>query len=164
MPNKIIWMREDVEAELKRISDAGKFQFKPNPLKKKKKKNKQKIIPIFTTAEDFRGKVGYSRYLKTDWWIKRRADYWKTHERKCYCCGHYADNLHHNNYSRMGRESDKDFVALCHDCHTKVHEIQKETGKTKVRGLLCSNCNNGLGRFLDSPELLRIAALYLEES
>lgn len=31
-----------------------------------------------------------------------------------------------------------------------------------VRGLLCSNCNNGLGRFLDNPEFLRRAADYLE--
>lgn len=34
-----------------------------------------------------------------------------------------------------------------------------ETGK--VRGLLCDRCNQGLGRFKDSPELLRRALLYL---
>ena len=31
-----------------------------------------------------------------------------------------------------------------------------------VRGLLCTNCNNGLGRFRDKPDLLRSAADYLE--
>jgi hypothetical protein len=31
-----------------------------------------------------------------------------------------------------------------------------------VRGLLCANCNNGLGRFKDNPEWLRNAARYLE--
>lgn len=31
-----------------------------------------------------------------------------------------------------------------------------------IRGLLCSRCNLALGGFRDNPELLRIAALYLE--
>lgn len=39
-------------------------------------------------------------------------------------------------------------------CHT--------TGK--VRGLLCDFCNQGIGSLMDSPELLRVAADYLEKS
>ena len=35
-----------------------------------------------------------------------------------------------------------------------------ETGK--IRALLCSNCNSGLGLLNDSPGLLQKAALYLE--
>lgn len=31
-----------------------------------------------------------------------------------------------------------------------------------VRGILCQNCNQGLGRFKDSPTALRAAAAYLE--
>lgn len=34
----------------------------------------------------------------------------------------------------------------------------------KVRGLLCSNCNNGLGRFKDSMGALQAAIRYLEAS
>lgn len=39
-------------------------------------------------------------------------------------------------------------------CHT--------TGK--VRGILCHNCNTGLGKFLDDPKLLRLAVNYLENN
>ena len=34
----------------------------------------------------------------------------------------------------------------------------------KVRGLLCNNCNNGLGRFKDDPDLLQLAIKYLKEN
>lgn len=35
-----------------------------------------------------------------------------------------------------------------------------ETGR--VRALLCGNCNNGMGKFLENPDLLRKAANYIE--
>lgn len=38
-------------------------------------------------------------------------------------------------------------------CHT--------TGK--VRGVLCTNCNRGLGHFQENPALLRLAAEYIEK-
>ena len=44
-------------------------------------------------------------------------------------------------------------IAIDH-CH--------ETGR--IRGVLCANCNTGIGLLNDSPELLRNAASYLEEN
>lgn len=34
----------------------------------------------------------------------------------------------------------------------------------KIRGLLCKRCNTSIGKFEDSPDLLRNAAKYLEEN
>lgn len=55
--------------------------------------------------------------------------------------------------SPYGLESQKHPLYVDH-CH--------ETGK--VRGLLCSHCNAGLGHFRDNPELLMEAARYLTRS
>lgn len=45
------------------------------------------------------------------------------------------------------------FPVIDH-CHTNKH----------VRGILCANCNHGIGNFKDNPKLLRKAAKYLEDN
>ena len=47
---------------------------------------------------------------------------------------------------------DGEYLCIDHD---------KKTGE--VRGLLCKECNWGLGNFKDNPESLRKAIKYLEE-
>lgn len=65
--------------------------------------------------------------------------FFENHDGLCDICGE------EQNIERLNR--------LCVD-----HD--HETGR--IRGLLCINCNSGLGRFKDSPDLLRNAADYLE--
>ena len=50
---------------------------------------------------------------------------------------------------------DNTFEILAVDhCHTT----------NKVRGLLCTNCNNGLGRFKDNIQFLKNAIKYLKQN
>lgn len=61
----------------------------------------------------------------------------------------------------------------CLICLSDIYLVSKDKKKRavidhchftqKVRGMLCQLCNTGLGSFEDNPEMLRRAALYLEE-
>ena len=54
----------------------------------------------------------------------------------------------------------------CKECVKKQKRLSVDhnhiTGK--IRGLLCSSCNVGLGVFKDSPDLLRKAIKYLDDN
>jgi hypothetical protein len=52
--------------------------------------------------------------------------------------------------------------ALCPN--TRRLHVDHWHGTFIVRGLLCYNCNNGIGRLKDNPERLRAAASYIEKT
>ena len=68
----------------------------------------------------------------------------------CLLCGRHEDDLPARGNPAKGRPPDPLVVDHCH-----------ETGD--VRGLLCSRCNDGLGKLCDDPEMLRKGIAYLEE-
>lgn len=67
-------------------------------------------------------------------------------------------------YGITAKEADKLKTKGCELCGS-THQLHIDhnhlTGD--VRGVLCTNCNRGIGHLMDSPDLLRKAAQYLEE-
>jgi hypothetical protein len=60
--------------------------------------------------------------------------------------------------------------AICHQFPPKINSrnidrlfVDHDHNTGRIRGLLCSRCNTGLGLFKDSSELLIVAADYLTE-
>lgn len=60
----------------------------------------------------------------------------------------------------------KEEVARCQLCGFKPSistslVIDHEHTSKKIRGVLCQNCNHGLGKFMDNPDLLNKASDYI---
>ena len=56
--------------------------------------------------------------------------------------------------------------GCCKICKEKTDNLVVDHCHTtdKVRGLLCTHCNLGLGHFKDNPETIKASLLYLQES
>lgn len=100
-------------------------------------------------------KIHQSRDEYARWWhIKRKYNmeqdefylYWVAQKGKCFICG--IDMT----APKKKRGQDLTSVSVDH-CHT--------TGK--VRGLLCSGCNKGIGLLKDDIQILKNAIKYLED-
>jgi hypothetical protein len=61
-------------------------------------------------------------------------------------------------------EAQNGLCAICKEPQESALHIDHCHSRQKVRGLLCENCNRGLGMFRDSKERLLAAIVYLENS
>lgn len=75
-------------------------------------------------------------------------------------------NLTQEQYEVM-LESQGGVCAICKAClpssNATYFAVDHDHRTGKVRGLLCSNCNRGIGHLQDSPEILQRAANYIME-
>lgn len=85
----------------------------------------------------------YKRFVKKEYDISWE-DYEEMLESQNGCCAICKSRIGNSRAQRL-------FVDHCHE-------------SLKVRGLLCSSCNHGLGLFKDSPSLLIKASEYLKSN
>lgn len=114
-------------------------------------------------------------------WIQRRAKGSGPYVRYCSTCHPERERFSTlRRHNLTGRAHDailatqRGACAICGEsCRTGRnlavdHDHECCPGKrscgTCIRGLLCADCNNGLGRFRDDPALLIRAAQYLAQS
>ena len=94
----------------------------------------------------------------------------REHKVKVPDCKYYADikwkyNLTKEQHSKMLKDQNE-CCLLCGETlkeGNRYRHIDHCHITGKVRGILCGSCNVGLGNFRDRPDLLRLAAIYLEK-
>lgn len=107
----------------------------------------ERFIPIADWFVNRGSKTGLSSYCKECMRIKGAESYLK----RRYGLSTSARQQVH--------ESQNGLCAICRDASAAHIDHDHDTGQ--VRGLLCFNCNAGLGQFKDSTALLAAAADYL---
>ena len=85
----------------------------------------------------------YDKKYRDNKWLNAHKSLLKKQKNRCKICNR-----------RNGKR--------CMGHNLKLHiDHDHQTGR--IRGLLCGNCNVGLGHFRDDPQTLRAAADYLEQ-
>ena len=118
--------------------------------------------PLSDYYKRSRAKDGYAASCK----VCQRKDWTKDDARNYNYIKKYGITL--EDYNRMFKEQG----GSCWICNTHQMELDKrlcvdhdhaKEGKESVRGLLCTECNRGLGTFVDDVERLKQAIKYLEK-
>ena len=89
------------------------------------------LYPDFSEASIFREEVWhyllksldgtYKNYLKSPAWKVKRDAVEQRDGGQC-VCGDQATEVHHKTYDNIGKEPLSDLVALCEECHERVHK------------------------------------------
>lgn len=119
------------------------------------------VKPLAEFHRDRNRKIGHSVYCKVCACEKSREWRAADTERAKDLNRHRAFGLRRGEYAAMSA-AQNGFCACCgRTPGAKGLAIDHCHRTGRVRGLLCGNCNLGLGNFQDNPELLRKAISYL---
>lgn len=119
-------------------------------------------IPVTTAECNICNKVGPSADFQRD---PTKANGLRGHCRECQRERHLLNNfgLRAEQYQQMFR-SQGGACKICRKPSDKTLAVDHCHSTGRVRGLLCENCNRGIGLLGDDAERLRAAAEYLEEN
>lgn len=99
-----------------------------------------------------------SQYMRR--WRAENAERYQRNERGASLRRRYGIGI--DDYERMfHRQSGQ--CAICGKSVDGVLHVDHDHKTGRVRGLLCFDCNSGIGKMKDDPAVLRRAATYLEE-
>ena len=131
----------------------NKNKYKRTP--EQQEKHNERRRELYKNDKDYREK----RLRDAKEFRKRNPTYKKDNDLQ------YKYGITYECYLKM-KESQND---KCKICKTTIKEVDKlyvdhchDTGK--VRGLLCSHCNFGIGQFRDNVDFLKNAIKYLKEN
>ena len=120
--------------------------------------------PLDSFGSHRRTKDGLQYYCKECRGVLRKKDYCPDKEANSQLKRNYGITL--EDYDRLLEDQE----GCCNICGTDEpgggngrFNVDHNHATSKVRGLLCSSCNTGLGKFKDSPTVLLKAAAYLLE-
>lgn len=116
-----------------------------------------------------KAKIYRQRYKKEI--TERRKKYYIENPEKLRDLNLKKYNINSSQYSDLLLKQNN-VCAICFRSETSKHtngilwnlSIDHDHKTSKIRGLLCNNCNRGLGLFQDNLDVLKNAVLYLEGS
>lgn len=113
---------------------------------------------------------------KSKAWREANVERTKENRRRNYLANKERDLLYSTKYNRLKKTGvtdqqyqeqlikQKGVCAICDKTCTKALAADHDHVTGVFRGLLCNNCNRGIGHLQDSPEILQRALVYLKGS
>ena len=75
----------------------------------------------------------YAAYLRSFAWRALRDRVLERDGGRCVYCGEPAVEVHHENYSRVGREQLDDLSAVCRACHLRAERLRRRSFRPRGR-------------------------------